>query len=149
MEPVTRRRNRLSCKRKENNNMRGVALAALSMLLLSCAMGPDYSRPDIPTSDGYRMVEAGKDLPSLANTAWWELYRDAELQKLIQIALEENKDLKRAVATVDEFAARLLVTKTDFAPQMNGTVNAPAFGNTHNLSFPGFNSPFNYYVQGN
>src|SRR5262250_129674 len=129
--------------------MRGVALAALSMLLLSCSMGPDYSRPDITTSDAYRMAEEGKDLPSLANTAWWELYRDAELQKLIQIALEENKDLKRAVATVDEFAARLLVAKTDFAPQMTGAINAPAFGNTHNINFPGFPNAFNYSVQGN
>src|SRR5262249_32331872 len=129
--------------------MRGVALAALSMLLLSCSMGPDYSRPDISTSEAYRMAEEGKDLPSLANTAWWELYRDAELQKLIQIALEENKDLKRAVATVDEFAARLLVAKTDFAPQMTGAINAPAFGNTHNINFPGFPNAFNYSVQGN
>ena len=129
--------------------MRGVALAALSMLLLSCSMGPDYSRPDVTTSDAYRMAEEGKDLPTLANTAWWELYRDAELQKLIRIALEENKDLKRAVATVDEFAARLLVAKTDFAPQMTGAANAPAFGNTHNINFPGFPNAFNYSVQGN
>ena len=129
--------------------MRGVALAALSMLLLSCSMGPDFSRPDIPTSDAYRMAEEGKDLPSLANAPWWELYRDAELQKLIRIALEENKDLKRAVATVDEFAARLLVAKTDFAPQMTGAANAPAFGSTRNIAFPGVPNPFNYYAQGN
>lgn len=129
--------------------MHGLALAALSMLLISCAMGPDYSRPDIPTSDSFRMAEEGKDLPSLANVPWWELYQDEELQKLIRIALEENKDLKRSVATVDEFAARLLVAKTDFAPQMNATVNAPVFGNTRNFQFRGFPNAFNYYVQGN
>ena len=129
--------------------MRGLALAALSMLLISCAMGPDYSRPDIPTSDSFRMGGEQKDLPSLANVPWWELYQDEELQKLIRIALEENKDLKRSVATVEEFAARLLVAKTDFAPQMNGTGNAPVFGSTKNFQFPGFPNPFNYYVQGN
>ncbi|HEY6974524.1 MAG TPA: efflux transporter outer membrane subunit [Nitrospiraceae bacterium] len=128
--------------------MHGLALAALSMLLISCAMGPDYKRPDIPTSDSFRMAEAEKDLPSLANVPWWELYRDEELQKLIRVALEENKDLKRAVATVDEFAARLLVAKTDFAPQMSVSANAPAFGNTKNVAFPGFPNPFNYYVRG-
>jgi multidrug efflux system outer membrane protein len=130
--------------------MRGLlTLAAFSMLLISCAMGPDYSRPDIPTADSFRMTGEEKDLPSLANTHWWELYHDEELQKLIRIALEENKDLKRSVATVDEFAARSLVAKTDFAPQMNATVNYPAFGNTKNIAFPGFPNPFNYYVQGN
>src|SRR5437016_4564752 len=130
--------------------MRGLlALAALSVLLISCAMGPNYSRPDIATSDSFRMAGEEKDLPSLANAPWWDLYHDEELQKLIRIALEENKDLKRAVATVDEFAARGLIAKTDFAPQMNTTVNAPAFGNTKNVAFPGFPNPFNYYVQGN
>jgi len=112
-------------------------------------MGPDYSRPDISTSDTFRMAEDQKDLPSLANTPWWQLYHDEELQKLIRIALEENKDLKRTVATVDEFAARALVAKTDFAPQMNATVYAPLFGNSKNVAFPGFPNPFNYYVQGN
>jgi multidrug efflux system outer membrane protein len=95
------------------------------------------------------MAEAQKDMESLANVPWWELYRDEELQRLIRMALEQNKDLKRAVATVDEFAARVLVAKTDFAPQMNATVNAPGFGNTRNVAFPGFPNPFNYYVQGN
>ena len=130
--------------------MRGLlALGALSVLLISCAMGPDYSRPDIATSDSFRMAGEEKDLPSLANVPWWELYHDEELQKLIRIALEENKDLKRAVATVDEFAARVLVAKTDFAPQMNATVYAPLLGNSKNVAFPGFPNPFNYYVQGN
>ena len=129
--------------------MRSLNLVALSMLLISCAVGPDYSRPDISTTDSFRMAEDQKDLPSLANVPWWELYRDEELQRLIRIALEENKDIKRAVATVDEFAARVLVAKTDFAPQMNATVYAPVFGNSKNVAFPGFPNPFNYYVQGN
>lgn len=129
--------------------MRTLALTALSVLLISCAVGPDYSRPDIPTSESFRMVEEGKDLPSLANTPWWELYHDEELQKLIRIALEENKDLKRSIATVDEFAARALIAKTDFAPQMNATIYAPLFGNTKNIAFPGFPNPFNFYAQGN
>ena len=128
--------------------MRGLCPVALSVLLISCAMGPDYSRPDIPTSDSFRMAGEEKDLPSLANVPWWELYRDEELQKLIRIALEENKDLKRSVATVEEFAARLLVAKTDFAPQMSATVSTPAFGRK-GISIPGFPNPFNYYVQGN
>ncbi|WP_455388880.1 efflux transporter outer membrane subunit [Petrachloros mirabilis] len=129
--------------------MRSLILAVASVFLLSCAMGPDYSRPDIPTADSFRMAEEAKDLPSLANTPWWELYKDEELQRLIRIALDENKDLKRAVAMVEEYEARALVAKTDFAPQMTATANAPAFGNTRNIGFPGFPNIFNYYAQGN
>jgi outer membrane protein, multidrug efflux system len=124
-------------------------LSGLLFVLPSCKMGPDYTRPDIPVADSFRMAEDPKDMQSLANVPWWELYRDEELQRLIRIALEENKDLKRAVATVDEFAARVLVSRTDFAPQMSATVNAPVFGNTRNVAFPGFPNAFNYYIQGN
>ena len=83
--------------------MRIVVLMGVAALLSACAMGPDYSRPDIPVTDSFRMAGEEKDLPSLADMPWWELYRDEALQKLIRISLEENKDLERAVATVEEF----------------------------------------------
>src|SRR5512132_585793 len=105
--------------------MRGLVLVVLSLLMLACAMGPNYSRPDIPTSDSFRMAEESRDLPSLANMPWWELYQDEELQRLIRIALEENKDLKRAVASIDEFQARLYTARVDFAPQFSVTGNFP------------------------
>ena len=127
--------------------MRSLILAAFSMLLLSCAMGPNYSRPDIPTSDSFRMAEEPKDLPSLANMPWWELYRDEELQRLIRIALEENKDLKRAVASIDEFQARLFTARMDFVPQLSATGNLPV-ARLGGFAVPGFPNPFNHYVQG-
>lgn len=95
------------------------------------------------------MAESGRDAASIANTPWWELLKDQELQKLIRTALEENKDLKRAAAAVEEFQARLFVAKTDFAPQLNMTSNAPILGRKTNFLFPGFPNPFNYYIQGN
>ncbi len=127
--------------------MRSFIVIVFSLLLLACAMGPDYSRPDIPTSNSYRMAEEPKDLPSLANMPWWELYRDEELQRLIRIALEENKDLKRAVANIDEFQARLYTARTDFAPQFSATGNFP-LARTGGFLFPGFPSAFNHFGQG-
>ncbi len=127
--------------------MRSLVLAVFSMLLLACAMGPNYSRPDIPSSDSFRMAEEPKDLPSLANMPWWELYQDEELQRLIRIALEENKDLKRAVASIDEFQARLYTARMDFAPQLSATGNLP-IARIGGVTFPGFPSPFANYVQG-
>jgi len=127
--------------------MRSLVLAVFSMLLLACAMGPNYSRPDISTSGSFRMAEESKDLPSLANMPWWELYQDEELQRLIRIALEENKDLKRAVASIDEFQARLYTARIDFAPQLSATGNLPV-ARLGGVVFPGFPSPFAHYVQG-
>ncbi|TAJ29330.1 MAG: transporter, partial [Nitrospirae bacterium] len=96
--------------------MRNLTLIILSLLLISCAVGPDYTSPDVPKPEAFRMAEA--EGPSIANLSWWELLKDEELQKLIRIALEENKDLKQATATIEEFEAKLLIARMDYAPQM-------------------------------
>ena len=129
--------------------MRGLVLILLSTFVMSCAVGPDYKPPEVTAPDGFRMAVAEADLKSIANLSWWELLRDEELQKLIRISLQENKDLKRAVASIEEFEARLLVSRMDFAPQVNGAANAPVFGRMTTFTFPGFPNPFAYYIQGN
>jgi len=120
-----------------------------SLLLVSCSMGPDYRRPETETQDRFRMAEGSPDTPSLANLPWWELLRDEQLQQLIRVALAENKDLRRAVATVEEFQARALIAKSDFLPGVTATGNAPWFGRKTVFLVPGFPNPFNYYLQGN
>ncbi|MEO5956330.1 MAG: efflux transporter outer membrane subunit [Nitrospiraceae bacterium] len=129
--------------------MRRFAVPVLSVLLVSCAVGPDYERPATTTPEAFRMAEMGPEATSIANLSWWELLRDEELQKLIRISLEENKDLQRAVATVEEFQARLFIARTDFIPQLSMSANAPSFGRKSNFLVPGFPNPFNYYLQGN
>ncbi|WP_447975080.1 efflux transporter outer membrane subunit [Nitrospira sp. Kam-Ns4a] len=121
----------------------------LSLLLVAgCAMGPDYERPATATPDAFRNVPPEMEGESIANLAWWELLRDPELQKLIRIALAENKDLKRATAAVEEYEARLYSARMDFAPQATVLGNAPSFGRKANFLFPGFPSIFNYYGYG-
>jgi len=94
------------------------------------------------------MAEGPSELPSLANLPWWDLLRDEQLQQLIRAALAENNDLQRAVATVEEFRARALIARTDYLPQLSVAANAPA-GRSAVFLFPGFASPFNYYLLGN
>ena len=92
--------------------MKRTAALLLSLLLASCAMGPDYERPKIESGETFRMAESAADVPSLANLPWWELLKDEQLQALIKIALAENKDLQKAAAAVEEFQARALVAST-------------------------------------
>lgn len=40
--------------------MRIVVLMGVAALLSACAMGPDYSRPDIPVTDSFRMAGEGE-----------------------------------------------------------------------------------------
>ena len=111
-------------------------------------MGPDYERPKIDMEDRFRMADGPPDAPSLANLAWWDLMRDEQLQQLIRTALAENKDMQRAVATIEEFQARTMLAKSDYLPGVTFATSMPA-GRKANFLFPGFASPFNYYLLGN
>jgi len=115
------------------------------LFLASCAMGPDYIRPHVDASDKFRM--AYTEGQSIANLPWWELLNDAELQRLIRQALLQNRDLKQAVASVEELQARLGIARWDYLPKMDMNVNAPAFGRLGGFLFPGFPTPYSYFGQ--
>jgi len=130
---------------KHNHRWLRILLILPSLLLAACAMGPDYLRPRVDVAEKFRMT--GVEGESIANLRWWELLQDETLQQLIQQALQENKDLKQAVASVEEFQARLNTARMGFVPNMDINANAPAFGTFGGFPFPGFATPFNYYGQ--
>ncbi|MEW6441657.1 MAG: efflux transporter outer membrane subunit [bacterium] len=130
---------------------RGLAFPLLSILLASCAVGPDYTRPAVSTPQTFRMAEAEaeRELKSIADLPWWELLQDEEVQGLVRIALTENKDLAQALARVEEFQARLSAARTDFLPQVSAEANAPAFGRLSSDDLPpGLPTSSSYFVQG-
>lgn len=127
--------------------LRFLILFFLSAATAACAMGPNYTRPDLPVPESYRPAAEG-EAQSIADLPWWELLKDEALQKLVRIALEENKDLHRAAAVVEEFEARFGGGELAFAPQLSATANAP-FGKLHAVTFPRTALPANYYLQGN
>lgn len=108
-------------------------------------MGPDYLRPHIDTADNFRMTRM--EGQSIANLPWWELLQDEALQRLISQALLENKDLKQAVASIEELQARLGVARMDFLPKMEVSGNAPAFGTLGGFPSSGFPTNFSYFGQ--
>ncbi len=115
------------------------------LLLTACAMGPDFIRPQVDTAEKFRLSEM--EAESIANLHWWELLQDETLQQLIRQALQENKDLKRAIASVEEFEARSRIAFMDFVPNMEISGNAPAFGTLGGFKIPGFPTPYNYFGQ--
>ncbi len=62
-------------------------------------------------------VPAGE---SIANIAWFELFDDEQLNELIVVALEENKDLLTAVARIEEARASLGFVRADQFPGIGG-----------------------------
>src|SRR5262245_45290631 len=117
---------------KEVTDMRRwLATATPIFLLNACMMGPDYTRPETPSGDAWRMAPATAE--SIANLPWWELLKDQELQKLVRMALQENQDLRVAAASVEQFQAQLVIAKFDLAPSLGYGANAFTYHNTSNV----------------
>jgi len=94
-------------------------LAALSLLSLSaCAVGPKYQRPEVEVPQAFRYTVSAEEAASIADLAWWEMYRDPILQGLIEEALRNNQDLRYAAARVTEARALVGVSAADFYPQI-------------------------------
>jgi outer membrane protein, multidrug efflux system len=88
----------------------------LALVLGGCLVGPDYRRPSLDTPTGWRFGE--QEARDLADTAWWEQFRDPVLNELIREALRGNKDLKIAAARVEEFRGRLGLARAPLFPQI-------------------------------
>jgi outer membrane protein, multidrug efflux system len=103
-------------------------VAFVALLAGGCTLGPNYSRPAIPTPPTWRDMPTA-EAESLANLPWWEVFDDPVLQELIRIALTENKDLKIAVERIEEARARYGFTKADIWPRidLNGTAGRLRF----------------------
>jgi multidrug efflux system outer membrane protein len=94
-------------------------------------VGPNYQRPAVDVPQSFRFED--KEAKDLANTAWWQQFEDPVLNELIRIALQENKDLKIAVARIGQFVGQYVTTRAAFFPQ----IGAGASGGMEQLTRKG------------
>ena len=82
---------------------------AIGLALGGCAVGPTYERPEVPIPAQWEVnIQTANDL---ANTTWWEQFRDPVLNDLVRIALQENKDVQIAAARVEEYICLLYTSR--------------------------------------
>ena len=95
------------------------AAVATVLLLSGCQIWPDYLRPKVDVPAQY--VEPGQQnaTENLVANNWWTLYQDQELNTLVDKALSNNKDIKIAVARIDEADAALREVGGFLYPQID------------------------------
>ena len=111
-----------------------VVFSGVAFLLPACKMGPDYTRPETPKAESWKVTASTAE--SIANLPWWELLKDQELQRLVRMAIEENLDLQIAAANIEEFRAQLMIAKFDLVPSLDYSGTAFGYRNTNNNVFP-------------
>jgi len=102
-----------------------IAFVGITVFLAGCVVGPNYQRPATPIPQNFR---APDPLPepqaaSLADSKWFEIFKDDKLQELIRVALVQNYDLRDAVARVEAARANLGITRSDQFPNLDASGN--------------------------
>lgn len=96
---------------------RPLLMAASTLTLAACAVGPTYRAP---TEAPVAIVDAPSSILSTepSEPTWWRQFGDPELDALIEKALVANLDVKRAVARLDQARALFADSRLDRLPRV-------------------------------
>ena len=99
-----------------------------AMALAGCSFIPVYERPATPVADTF--------IPTLHNAAasdragtvaadlqWRDFFKDARLKRLIELSLQNNRDLRVAVLAIEQTRAQLQVRRADELPTVNAGIS--------------------------
>ncbi len=119
------------------------ALLISSLMIVSCTLGPDFTRPAAPDVTGYaadqlskettQTLVLGKALPG----QWWTLYHSKPLTALIAQALKNNPDLQSAQATLIQAQELAQAKKGSLLPSLD----ASAYAANQQISGAQFGNP--------
>ena len=121
-----------------NNQMNKIIKSGLGVVLAltmgSCHIYQKYDLPDNNIRvDEYRVAVEQNDTTGLAYMGWENIFTNPELQRLIKIALENNKDLNNARLNVDIARAQLKGAKLSYFPSatLSPNVGTASYGGSH------------------
>lgn len=102
-----------------------LSLTIAAVVLSGCSLIPDYQRPETPVAAQYPQGPAyeAANAPgqAAAEQGWKQFFHDPTLQQLIQVALENNRDLRVAALNIDAYAAQYRIQRADLFPAVSAT----------------------------
>ena len=73
----------------------------LTLALSACSLTPPLVKPEAPVPAVFPMAPTEPGAVKAANIGWRTMFPDARLQRLIAMALENNRDLRLAALNVE------------------------------------------------
>jgi len=114
-------------KGKQGVGFRGVTASLILLALAGCSMAPSYTRPDAPVPASWPSGPAYKDSAAksadqnVTDIKWQEFFINEQLQKLITLALDNNRDLRIATLDIERSQAQYQIQRADLFPTVNAT----------------------------
>ncbi|MBN2329610.1 MAG: efflux transporter outer membrane subunit, partial [Candidatus Omnitrophica bacterium] len=105
-------------------------LCTLLIILSGCSLAPRYDRPDAPIPSAWPSGAAyGENLASAGISAatdiqWRDFFTDERLRTVIEIALDNNRDLQIAALNVQKARAMYGIQRAELFPTVNAAAGA-------------------------
>jgi multidrug efflux system outer membrane protein len=98
-----------------------LATVMMSLLAGSVAGQKKYQRPPTKTPDEFRGAEPTSpvDANSIGDLRWFEVFQDEALQKLVRTAMDQNYDMRLAVARINAARANVGLARSNQFPQFD------------------------------
>lgn len=102
---------------------RFVPLLSVAMLA-GCAttLAPDYARPAAPIAAAWPQPPAADGPVEAASLSWPTLFADARLREVVQLALDNNRDLRVAALNIERARAQYGIQRAALLPDLNAGV---------------------------
>ncbi len=105
-------------------NSRLLLLVGFSLFLGGCSMAPQYNQPDAPVPEQWPQGDAYKgvqtvDVQTVPGLSRQEFFADPQLQELIELSLENNRDLRLAALNVERARALYGIQRAELFPVVN------------------------------
>lgn len=98
-----------------------VLIFCVGAFLGGCTLSPKYEKPVAPVSEEWPNDSAQNNTTnSAADIDWRDFFDDPQLQNLIGIALENNRDLRIAALRVEQARAQYRIERAGFYPGVQG-----------------------------
>jgi outer membrane protein, multidrug efflux system len=111
--------------------IRRIATISIAIACLAgCTMAPRYTQPEAPvpatwpTGPAYKNSAAQAGDPAASDLKWNQFFINPQLQKLITLALDNNRDLRVAALNVEKSRAQYRIQRADLLPTISADGSA-------------------------
>jgi multidrug efflux system outer membrane protein len=116
-----------------------LTVLAAALCLGACSLIPTYERPAAPVAGSFSNDVAGTAASrSASDIEWQSFFKDARLKRLIDISLQNNRDLRVAVLNIELTRAQFQLRRADQLPTLaagitgaRGTLSSAAVTSTY------------------
>jgi len=115
------------------------ALVVLILTVGCMRMGPDFKRPETGINiPGAYHHAPGESVTPQPEDQWWDVFDNPELNRIVDEALNNNLDIKKAAAMILEARSRFVQTRADRFPFLGFQGQAQRQRQTFEVSVPTF-----------